>query len=213
MTQKKLVELNNKILRIKKGSQSYRNIHSQIEELVLSALEQNDSSVQLLIEENRQFLANNDIKFKVYQEGGSYFGTHATKLKGTMHKNGYVDVESCKMMMPFIPFDQSMYPTEFKGQTKGDGSIDLKVPERNFALFGSKVPEEFLGNIDIDGNVTIRMIKSSFEWSGEHYIHKLLFDPFKGNEQKRSRFIDNTIFLKKKVRTYIEEHVDHQSPT
>lgn len=125
--------------RLKKGSEPYRIIKSQIEELVLSVLVQNDSSVQPLIDENQQLLANNEVKFKVYKEGGSYFGTHATKLKGTIHKNGYVYMEAYRTMLPFIPFAQSMYPTEFKGEINWDASIDLKVTSRNFQLYGRKV--------------------------------------------------------------------------
>lgn len=211
MLQTSLIELNKKLLSQKKGSIPYRTTKTKMEQLILSVLVKNDSSVSLIIEENHKLLVNNNIKFKVYKEGGSYFGTHATKLKGTMHKNWYVYIEAYKMMLPFIPYAQSMYPTGFKGLISWDGSIDLKVSSRNFQFYGSKVPEEFIGNIGIDGYVEIRMIKASFEWTGEHYIHKLLFDPFKGNEQKRSKFIENTITLKKKVQAYLEEQLNNST--
>lgn len=207
MIQKNLLELNKKLLKHKKGSDAFRAIKSQMEKLTLSVLEQIDPSVKTMIDDNHQLLTNSNIKFKVYKEGGSYFGTHATKLKGTMHKNGYVYIEAYKMMLPFIPFAQSMYPTKFNGQINWDGSIDLTVTERNFQFYGSRVPEEFIGNIDENGKVEIHMVKSSFEWTGEHYIHKLLFDPFNGNEQKRSKFIDTTVSLKKKVQNYLEANI------
>lgn len=179
-----------------------------METLILSNLVQKDPSIHLMVEENKQLLANKDIKFKVYKDGGSYFGTHATKLKGTMQKNGYVYMKAYKTMSPLMPFAHSMHPIEFEGEINWEGRIDLKVSKKRFRLFGSRVPEEFIGNIDEKGKVEMSVVKSYFEWAGTYYIHKLLFDPFKGNKEKRSRFIDNAVAIKRKVQDYMEENLN-----
>lgn len=204
MDQSKLLELRNQLSKKRKGTEVYKSIYAQIEELILPELVKAEPKLELAVKENKQLLTNQNVKFKVYREGGSYISTHATKLKGSMHKNGFVYVEAYKMMLPFIPFAKSLYPVKFEGQIHWDGNIDLKVSKRNFQLYGSQVPEEFIGNIDGDGNVEITMVKSSFEWTGEHYIHKLLFDPFNGDESKRSKFIENTINIKKSINDYLD---------
>lgn len=205
----KLFELNEKLKQLKKDTEVFHRAKSELENEVLDYLSLIEPELDERKRENKRLLVNKNILFKVYQEGGSFFGTHATKLSGRIHNNGYVYLETAKIMSPFNRFASSTYPLEFIGRISWDGQMHLDASKTKYQLFGSRIPEEFTGTIDGDGKVEIQLTKSVFEWSGEYYLHQILFDPFKGDEQKRSTFIANALFIKNRINSFIKEQLNH----
>jgi hypothetical protein len=182
-----------------------RRLSVSLEEAVVNELKGTDSDFEALILENNDLLTNKSIKLKVYEEGGGPWGTHAKKLEGKTHHNGYMYLQTTKQMSVFMPFATNIYPTRFSGSIKWNGSIQLDATETDFNLFGGRVPQLFSGRIDNNGKVEMRVIDSDFDFFGNFLINKLICDPFNKNEQKRNRYLSNLSKLNKRYDEYLKK--------
>lgn len=180
-------------------------LNVELEDAIITQLKEKDTGFNSLLLQNNALMANNSVKFKVYQEGGGPWGTHAKVLEGKVHSNGHIYLQTTKQMSPFIPFATNVYPTRFSGSIKWNGNIKLDSTETDFNLFGSRVPQLFEGRIDVNGKVEMKVVESDFDLYGYYLINKLICDPFKRDELKRKRYIDNLSKINRIFSTYINE--------
>jgi hypothetical protein len=183
-------------------SNIYKKKYENLRNIVLEDLIQNDSQIQQIFEENQKLLTNTKIICNVYREGSTFYGTHATTLKGNIRNNGFCYMEVDKLS-PAFTISQRYYPVQFIGNIRFDGEIHLKLTKKKLPLIGSRVPVEFQGEIDEKGKIKLDLTKSSFEIAGGRFVQRILFDPFSGDESKRQQFLKNKAIILNKFQEYL----------
>ena len=205
----RLYEIQEKIrsTKVSKRDKIY-NLKEQEFHLLNNFLLKNDTEYKEIVEESMVILSNSVARLKTYKDNSSYFGTYTSHLRGNIHKNGVMYVNGIKSPFPWFGLSQHMYPKRFSGHIDWRGHIDLKVTEKGFLLFGSRVPERFILKILKSGNVSAKMDKYSFEFTGVAYIDKLICDPFNNSELERSKFLSNRLKLIKKLQNLKAKWLD-----
>lgn len=177
----------------------------ELEEAIINELKETDDVFISLLLENNGLLVNKSVKFRVYQEDGGPWGTHARVLEGKTHNNGHMYLKTTRQMNPFMPFATNIYPTRFSGSIKWNGNIKLGSTETNFKIFGSRVPRLFEGRIDVNGKVDMKVVDSDFDFSGHCLISKLICDPFNKDERRRKRYVSNLAKIERIYNSYLHE--------
>ena len=142
--------------------------------LLNNYLLKNDAEYKSIVEESMYLLSKGESKLKTYKDNSSYFGTYTSHLRGNIHKNGMMYVNGIKSPFPWFGFSQHVYPKKFSGTVDWRGHIDLKVTEKGFMFFGSRVPERFRILISDKGKVRAKIDQHSFEFTGTAFIDKLI---------------------------------------
>ena len=172
---------------------------------IMNYLELNDAKYKEILNENFDLLVNNNIIFKVTQEGGDPFSSYEKELIGGIHSNGYLYLTTNRTNNIFIPFQQHLYPISYKGLINYLGETNVSVSKTQFKIFGSRVPQKFEGSINTNGEISFETIDSFIETGGNSYVNNIIADPFSGDNLKRERFIDNKFELKNKITEFREQ--------
>ncbi len=182
----------------------YEKLRDEIYSLIVPILERENSEFILLANENYKLLANEAFIFKNHAESWSLIGTHASALKGKLHKNGLLYCRTYKTNLPIFDLISEMrYPKEFKGKINCLGMISLKVTRRGLA-FWSTIPELYTTTISSTGDVNLTIVERDIDIvSGKRIISEIVGDPFHKDQLKLSRFIQN----KEKLIKLIEEYL------
>jgi hypothetical protein len=166
---------------------------------VMNYLETNDNSYNALTQENFDLLINGHIEFVVTRENWGFFRSHATKLNGDVHENGFFYAQTTKTDLALFSFQKGFYPLGYRGLVNYFGEADLIITKRAYKFFGSRVPQKYIGSIDPEGNIQMKTTETYWETEGSIYVNKIIGDFFSGNSAKRQTFLKNKEKLKTKI--------------
>jgi hypothetical protein len=172
---------------------------------VMLYLEENDKEYQALTNKSFDLMSNNKVEFKVWEEENGIFSSHATKMKGSIHDNGFVYTDTTKTNTVVLGIEKGLYPLEYKGVINYLGEVELNISKTGLELIGGRMPENFKGTIDNDGNITIQTDQSEWQVTGYFYINKMIGDIFLGNHEKRDEFLENVNLIKTKIKEQREK--------
>jgi hypothetical protein len=180
---------------------------------VMLYLEENDKEYQALTNKSFDLMSNNKVEFKVWEEDGGMFTSHATKMSGSIHDNGFVYTDTTKTNFDPTSFENGMFPLEYRGVINYLGETELNISKTGYELIGGRMPQNFKGTIDENGN--LRIITDQIEWqiTGHFYIAKMIGDIFIGEHEKRDEFLENVNLIKTKIKEQREKILeDIKSP-
>ena len=182
-----------------------------LDDLLMKHLAEKDLSFKIRIEENFKLISNNDIKFKVTDEGSSPW-TYMTKtFTGRIHSNGYLYLTAKSNAIEFLEILSHFYPSKYTGTLNAMGLVHVKAAGQNFQIFGGRVPSAFIGNITSTGEIRFDTEESWFEIDGHVHVNKIIADPFKGDSQKRRKFLENRAEIRKAMNEWkIKNNVGQQ---
>lgn len=165
----------------------------EIETLLMTFLESNNSDFQKLMNRNFDLLINNQIVFKVTAESGGMFSAYGCKLAGKIQDNGFLHMTTEKTNMSIT----KAYPKSFIGLSNYFGETGIIADKKSYKIIGTRVPESFIGSIDYSGEIRLKTIESYFQIRKSYYIKKIIADPFSGDDTKRAEFLKNRNAMKK----------------
>ena len=171
--------------------------HEKIKEYLI----ENDLTFQKLVKKNYELLTAENIRIKMYRTAGHVARSYAIKFKGTIHNNGFLYLKTIKRNILFLSFQSGLFPSILGGNIDYLGNATLETLSVNWRLIGGRVPTVFTGNININGTIYASINKSVWEL-GHFSMDKLLCDPFNGDENKRSKFLNN----REKILEIIDEY-------
>lgn len=146
-------------------------------------------------QKNLDILSSSKIIFKVLDTGRDGWTNHATELDGKMLPNGFLYIDTTDTDFPVFGYQSHLYPKQFTGTMNGLCETSVKVSKRGYRFFGSRVPLEFEGTCDKNGNLILNITKWEWEFTGNNYMSKLMCDPFNKDNDKRRDFLDNKMIL------------------
>jgi len=193
------IESNNGKQVIEKLRNQLRVCNYNQETAVMNYLEAQDQLYNSLAQENFDLLVNDHIEFVVTKEDWGLFKSHATKLNGSVHDNGFFYAQTTKTDLAIFNFQKGFYPLGYEGLVNYFGETDLIITKKGWRFFGSKVPQKYIGSIDSKGNILMKTTETYWETDGTIYVNRIIGDYFSGNGVKRSRFLDNMEKLKSKI--------------
>lgn len=167
-------------------------------------LEQNNKNYQSLAFENFNLLKGDNIEFKVTGESGNPFSSYSIELSGSIHENGYLYYTTSKTNFLYSIIQACTYPKNYRGIINYLGESKASIVERGHLIFGGRVPQSFRGFIDSNGNIGFNTVESYWESGGHYFINTIISDPFKGDNNKRTRFNLNRSELKNMVKIFRE---------
>jgi len=161
-------------------------------------LHSNNTKIRQLIDMNRTMLVREEMKMKVSKTGMAMTGSYTKEFKGTIRKNGWLYADATNVSWDFMDsfehlpafFGFKVFPKAYRGTINFMGQIELTVTKHGYYLLGSRLPTHFKASIDGAGNVNMELNKSEWE-VGNQFAHRLIADPFKGDDGKRMVFIRN----------------------
>ena len=142
--------------------------------------------------ENLKILQSSQLKMKVYDDLEIVFGKCTSMLKGSIHENGFMYMESDEAQIEYL--GKGKYAVHLKGRIDEFGRVKLAVVKNKFNIFAgyySKIPILFEGTLDTEGNIDVKATRFKWYFMYTPRIHKLICDPFENNEFKRQKYIDN----------------------
>ncbi|MEI6349235.1 MAG: hypothetical protein WCP69_14905 [Bacteroidota bacterium] len=175
----------------KKSVLKLNSLEFEQETSIMDYLEQNNKPYQVIVQENFDLLINDKIEFVVMSEQSGFFSSHAVEMKGKVHDNGYFYGNTSQTDATIFRITNNFYPLCYKGVINYLGESELHVVKKKFKLFGSRVPQKYIGSIDYNGNVTMETVESFWEVDGCIYVTSIIADLFSGNLEKRGKFLTN----------------------
>lgn len=148
-------------------------------------------ALQGLAHQNAELLRAENVLFKVTRDHGSSYATYTQGLRGSIHKNGYLYLVNNTNVSLLNIFSQYFRYTSFSGQMHPLGFMHLKGSDTKLSFVGDRVPVKMRGKIHADGRVKLHTTETYWESHGGYFIKNVMADPFKGDEQKRERFLHN----------------------
>lgn len=148
-------------------------------------------ALQGLANQNAELLCGKNILFKVTRDHGSSYATYTQGLRGSIHKNGFLYLANNTNVSLLNIFSQYFRYSNFRGQMHPLGLMQVKGCDTRLSLVGDRVPVKMRGQIHGDGRVNLHTTESYWESHGGYFIKNVMADPFKGDEQKRERFLHN----------------------
>ena len=144
---------------------------------------------------NLNLLSNEKLIVKVYKTTTALLDAYANRFVGKLSNNGYVYIE-CKKAKTSLTYNK-FYPTKMRGKIDCYGNVELITKDKKAAFFGGYIPIEYSGKIDENGFISLSITKKEWEPTGNEFIYKMIFDPFKGNVSNRNKFLSNIRLLKR----------------
>jgi cytoskeletal protein CcmA (bactofilin family) len=130
---------------------------------------------------------------------------------GKIHSNGYLYLKAKSNAIEFLEIMSHFYPSRYTGTLNATGLVNIKASGKDFQIIGSRVPSVFIGNITTEGEVILETTESWFEIDGHVHVNKIIADPFKGNSQKRRKFLENRTEIRKMMKEWkINNNVGQQ---
>lgn len=171
---------------------------------IISLLKTTDQHFRYKSDENESLLINNEIYFSVSQEENGLFQAQTVEMSANVHGNGFIYGFATLSRFSFLN-REARYPRSFIGKINCLGASILTKKEDSFSFFGSRMPEKFLGKIDVDGNFSLEIIDSYWMHDMTSRMKRIIGDPFSGDNAKRKRFLDNQAELKYQLNLFKED--------
>lgn len=162
------------------------------ETAVMNYLESNDRAYDAITQESFDLLINDEIEFVVTREDWRLLTSHARRLSGNVHGNGFFYANTMETDFALLNF----YPTGYHGLVNYLGEAELQITRKVFSLFGNTVPTRFKGSIDRKGSIQMEPMDSYWDRNGTIYVNRIIGDFFSGDGDKRNRFLNNRGKLK-----------------
>jgi len=175
---------------------------------IMLYLEENDKEYQALTNKSFDLMSNNKVEFKVWEEEGGIFTTHATKMKGSIHDNGFVYTDTTNTNLAVTTMEEGFYPLEYEGIINYLGELEVWITKTGFILIGGRVPQSFKGSIDENGNLKLITEETEWQTTGNFHVNKMIGDIFIGEHDKRDEFLENINLIKSKIKEQREKIVE-----
>jgi hypothetical protein len=212
--EKKIREIEAKIVNYRKSRVSrsiivkwelkYQELNNYLNNRLNERLILEDDSYKDFSKKNIKLLRNNKIIFKTSRNGVSITGTHATVLKGKIHKNGHIYCQTEKTNFPiFTMFSQFSFPSAFKGRIDCLGNVRLMKSETGMALI-KNLPKKLEGLITEDGIITIKTTEREGDIfsNGSYMISRIVSTYAFEDEQTEQEFFSNRNDLLGMIKDY-----------
>ena len=174
-------------------------------------LKETNDNFRNLIEENLHLIANANIKFKVTDEGSSPWTYMTKSFAGKIHSNGFLYLKAKSNALEFLEILSHFYPSKYIGTMNALGQLTVKAAGEKFQIIGGRVPSMFIGEISREGKIVFETSESWFEIDGHVHVNKIIADPFKGNSQKRRKFLENRAEIRRTMNEWkIKNNVGQQ---
>jgi hypothetical protein len=162
---------------------------------IMNYLEESNRSYELIVQENFDLLINDKIEFVVMSEQNGMFASHAVEMNGSVHNNGFFYGYTSETDASMFKITKHFFPSSYTGTINYLGESELRVSQKKFKFFGSRVPQKYRGSIDYYGNLTMDTIDTFFELDGDIFVTSIIADLFSGNSEKRDKFLNNRNLL------------------
>jgi len=172
---------------------------------VMLYLEENDKEYQALTNKSFDLMSNNKVEFKVWEEEGAILSSHATRMKGSIHDNGFIYTETTETNLTVVNLEKGFYPLEYKGIINYLGELEVWITKTGYILIGGRVPQSFKGSIDDNGNINLITEETEWQTTGDFHVTKMIGDIFLGEHEKRSEFLENINLIKTKIKEQREK--------
>jgi hypothetical protein len=158
---------------------------------VMNYMESNDKKYFELAEQNFELLENDNIEFLSKSESWGIVRSFEKRFKGSVHDNGFFYANTVKTNFIIFNFQRHLYPKQFNGFMNYLGEGEVNVTKTGFRFFGSRVPQNYIGSIDRNGNLEFHTAETYWEPDGITYVTSIIADLFSGNHEKRRMFLQN----------------------
>ena len=175
----------------KKDSQKSALIKKEIWAIIYNHLLNTQEEFKSLHIQNLKLLSATEIVIKTIETNSNGMTSHATQLEGKMLPNGYLYLDTTNSNFLFSDIQRGCYPKEYVGTINGLCETKIQINETGYRFIGSRIPLEFVGNLDLNGKIIFKITKWDYELSGYNYVTKMMSDPFNKDIDKKRDFLDN----------------------
>ncbi|MCU4176277.1 hypothetical protein [Carboxylicivirga sp. N1Y90] len=196
------------IVRLKK---KHTEIDTELNKLIARRLLIENNDFNVLANKSYELLKNGNLVFKTTAQQMSLTGTHATELKGRLHRNGHIYCYVKKTNFPILNFfSEYSFPSSFDGNIDCLGNITLTKSSTDYALF-NRVPTKLEGEITSKGKVKVYTTKRDQDWlfGGKHVISQIISEYTFWNNKAENEFFENKKKLEDLIRNFKKEITSH----
>jgi hypothetical protein len=170
-------------------------LESEQETELMKELPKLDEILGKLIQENSQLISNTQIDFAVAKESMSTHSAYAKHLVGNIHANGYLYLETENTNF----FNTTAFPVLYSGLINALGDSTAFAAKTDYRILGSRVPQRFIGDISLEGEMEFKTTDSFWEMDGNIFVSRIIADPFKGDGNKTELFLENREQIKERI--------------
>lgn len=170
---------------------------------IFDLLELENPEFSTIWNENMDLLANDDLLFSVTQlERNSWTG-NPLQFDGKINRHGQLIASTTGKGTSFL--GKQSFPKIYSGRIDSIGQLELKASSTRFQFFAFSIPKSYLGFIEADGEIVLKIAEISSKTLTQTTLAKLVCEPFKDNPTANNRFLQNrNLLLKQAAKRLVE---------
>ncbi|NOQ73988.1 MAG: hypothetical protein GQ574_18425 [Crocinitomix sp.] len=165
--------------------------------LLLDLLELEDSEFSQLWNRNMDLLKGENLQFNVTRNDSHIVSGHPTKLSGQIDKHGKINAKPAGGAFPFM--GKRTFPKVYAGKIDGIGQFFLRSESNGMSLFGRVLPKNYMGSIQSNGAIEMRISQKKNEMWQFSNIGQLVCNPFGNDTDRRNEFLNNKDLMMRKA--------------